>query len=209
MTPTNPAAIYIFENDFFSSQEDSYSPPPSLCLWEPSFADCVLHSHETDFGMDDIMGSISCDAPAPLCSDPLSLDFISSRFMDDVSPTEDTMSLSHFESSAPSSPCSEESCLASADSLTSVSSTKTASYFSVDLDFPWDAHVKDSDRRNRIKRWKEKKLQILSGESRPIRHVIRKRVADSRMRIGGRFVSKAAEETLQSDSLLGLKTLNT
>jgi len=71
------------------------------------------------------------------------------------------------------------------------------SYFNVDLEFPWECYVKDDERRGKIAHWKNKKLSILKGGYQPKGYAVRKRVADGRERINGRFVSKAEQDRIR------------
>lgn len=74
------------------------------------------------------------------------------------------------------------------------------SYFNVDSEFPWECYVKDDERRAKIALWKQKKLAILKVGYQPKGYAVRKRVADGRERINGRFVSKAEQDRIRGAS---------
>jgi len=69
-------------------------------------------------------------------------------------------------------------------------------YFNVDTEFPWEVYVRDPSRVEKIKKWKNKKYDILTGKHEKKTYAVRRRVADHRLRVGGRFVSKAEQNKL-------------
>jgi len=71
------------------------------------------------------------------------------------------------------------------------------SYFNVDQEFPWEIYVRDTQRRERIRAWKVRKSSILKGNHHPKGYAVRRRVADNRERINGRFVSKAEQDKIR------------
>jgi len=71
------------------------------------------------------------------------------------------------------------------------------SYFNVDQEFPWEIYVREADRRERIRAWKVRKASILKGDHQPKGYAVRRRVADNRERINGRFVSKAEQDKIR------------
>lgn len=63
-------------------------------------------------------------------------------------------------------------------------------FFVVHNGFPWESVVTDKGKLQRIRKWKAKKQRMLSRPLSGVLYDVRKKVADSRVRVGGRFVSK-------------------
>lgn len=62
--------------------------------------------------------------------------------------------------------------------------------------FDW-SFVRDENKRQKIKKWKAKKMKIVTGQSQVKTYTNRKRYAQIRPRINGRFVSKQEYESYQ------------
>lgn len=66
--------------------------------------------------------------------------------------------------------------------------------------FDWSI-VKDTFRRDKIIRWKDKKLKIISGESKARRYKKRSNLANRRKRVKGKFVSPKGDTLSEQDKL--------
>jgi len=85
------------------------------------------------------------------------------------------------------------------DDTPSSPASSLGSYTTVDTDasgFDW-SFVQDDNKREKIKRWKAKKVKIATGESKAKQYTKRKKYAQIRPRLNGRFVTQQEFEQRQ------------
>jgi len=177
---------------------------------QEDFFDLVFERDDEPLTVPVLFPQGSFEGPEVPKNDPFNDAFATTKFSDVKYSGEFLLDIS------PSSPCSfysdstAESKVESIISVTDPSSLKhkksprkmtsqhgVRSYFNVDQEFPWEIYVRDTDRRERVRAWKVRKASILKGNHHPKGYAVRRRVADNRERINGRFVSKNEQDKIR------------